>query len=362
MNKVLLGVVLGAILGAVDGMTAWFTPEVRAQLAGIVVGSTVKGIIAGVLIGVFARKVHSLALGDCLRAGSRAAARFYHRPVATRVLLPDHAARRHGWAHRGIRHTTIRPGDATATVIEFLDGWEPGKQMGAQKITGVCDNRQQYVTAAALAAAGMRARCAPLRPSRSRSRRRRAPLPWRRCGCSGSPRERPARGRRAGGAGGRGCGSRWPRRRGGVDRPPAARRRRRHRRVAAVPATAGDRGRLARRCRHRAARHGGDGRRRPRLRAARATAAAAVAIAGGPRRGAAAGLGGSGGDRPGELRRLGDGRRACGSSFSPRSTNAACRRSASTSPPISEPGSSGAGRGCRPTSRTALGVRVGSFG
>jgi predicted membrane protein len=27
------------------------------------VGSTVKGIIAGVLIGVFARKVHSLALG-----------------------------------------------------------------------------------------------------------------------------------------------------------------------------------------------------------------------------------------------------------------------------------------------------------
>ena len=63
MNKVLLGVVLGAILGAVDGMTAWFTPEVRAQLAGIVVGSTVKGIIAGVLIGVFARKVHSLALG-----------------------------------------------------------------------------------------------------------------------------------------------------------------------------------------------------------------------------------------------------------------------------------------------------------
>jgi predicted membrane protein len=44
-------------------MTAWFTPEVRAQLAGIVVGSTVKGIIAGVLIGVFARKVHSLALG-----------------------------------------------------------------------------------------------------------------------------------------------------------------------------------------------------------------------------------------------------------------------------------------------------------
>ena len=35
----------------------------RAQLAGIVIGSTVKGIIAGVLIGVFARKVHSLALG-----------------------------------------------------------------------------------------------------------------------------------------------------------------------------------------------------------------------------------------------------------------------------------------------------------
>ncbi|PYY17999.1 MAG: hypothetical protein DMG60_09770 [Acidobacteria bacterium] len=30
---------------------------------GIVFGSTFKGIIAGVLIGVFARKVHSLALG-----------------------------------------------------------------------------------------------------------------------------------------------------------------------------------------------------------------------------------------------------------------------------------------------------------
>jgi hypothetical protein len=50
MNKVVLGLVLGAILGAIDGMTAWFTPAVRAQIAGIV-------------IGVFARKVHSLALG-----------------------------------------------------------------------------------------------------------------------------------------------------------------------------------------------------------------------------------------------------------------------------------------------------------
>src|SRR5437764_11155343 len=63
MNKILLGLVLGAILGAIDGMTAWFTPAARVQLAGIVVGSTIKGIIAGILIGVFARKVHSLALG-----------------------------------------------------------------------------------------------------------------------------------------------------------------------------------------------------------------------------------------------------------------------------------------------------------
>ncbi len=30
---------------------------------GIVIGSTVKGLLPGVLIGVFARKVHSLALG-----------------------------------------------------------------------------------------------------------------------------------------------------------------------------------------------------------------------------------------------------------------------------------------------------------
>jgi hypothetical protein len=30
---------------------------------GIVIGSTISGIIAGILIGVFARKVHSLALG-----------------------------------------------------------------------------------------------------------------------------------------------------------------------------------------------------------------------------------------------------------------------------------------------------------
>ena len=35
----------------------------RAQLAGIIIGSTVKGLVAGMLIGVFARKVHSLALG-----------------------------------------------------------------------------------------------------------------------------------------------------------------------------------------------------------------------------------------------------------------------------------------------------------
>ena len=63
MNKVVLGLTLGAVLGAIDGMAAWFTPEARGDIAVIVVGSTIKGIIAGVLIGVFARKVHSLALG-----------------------------------------------------------------------------------------------------------------------------------------------------------------------------------------------------------------------------------------------------------------------------------------------------------
>ncbi len=63
MNKILLGLVLGGILGILDVLTSWFTPEARSGIVGIVIGSTFKGIIAGVLIGVFARKVHSLALG-----------------------------------------------------------------------------------------------------------------------------------------------------------------------------------------------------------------------------------------------------------------------------------------------------------
>jgi hypothetical protein len=63
MNKITYGLILGAILGIFDGLTAWFTPEARPQLMGIVLGSTVKGLLAGVVIGVFARKVHSLALG-----------------------------------------------------------------------------------------------------------------------------------------------------------------------------------------------------------------------------------------------------------------------------------------------------------
>ncbi|MBZ5682047.1 MAG: hypothetical protein LAO24_18265 [Acidobacteriia bacterium] len=63
MNKILLGLILGGILGIFDGLTAWFTPAARAGIVGIVFGSTMKGVIAGILIGVFARKVHSLALG-----------------------------------------------------------------------------------------------------------------------------------------------------------------------------------------------------------------------------------------------------------------------------------------------------------
>jgi len=63
MNKITYGLILGAILGIFDGLTAWFTPEARPQLMGIVLGSTFKGLLAGVLIGIFARKVHSLALG-----------------------------------------------------------------------------------------------------------------------------------------------------------------------------------------------------------------------------------------------------------------------------------------------------------
>jgi len=63
MNKITYGLILGGILGIFDGLTAWFTPEARPQLMGIVLGSTFKGLLAGVLIGIFARKVHSLALG-----------------------------------------------------------------------------------------------------------------------------------------------------------------------------------------------------------------------------------------------------------------------------------------------------------
>ena len=63
MNKITYGLILGGILGIFDGLTAWFTPEARPQLFGIVLGSTFKGLLAGVLIGIFARKVHSLALG-----------------------------------------------------------------------------------------------------------------------------------------------------------------------------------------------------------------------------------------------------------------------------------------------------------
>jgi hypothetical protein len=62
-NKIVLGLVLGGILGILDGLTAWFTPAVRAGIVGIVMGSMFKGLVAAVLIGVFARKVHSLALG-----------------------------------------------------------------------------------------------------------------------------------------------------------------------------------------------------------------------------------------------------------------------------------------------------------
>ena len=63
MKKVLFATLLGGFLGIFDGLTAWFTPEVRDQLVGIVIGSTIKGVLTGVIIGVFARKVHSLAVG-----------------------------------------------------------------------------------------------------------------------------------------------------------------------------------------------------------------------------------------------------------------------------------------------------------
>ena len=63
MNKITYGLILGGILGIFDGLSSWFTPAVRPQLMGIVIGSTCKGLLVGLLIGIFARKVHSLALG-----------------------------------------------------------------------------------------------------------------------------------------------------------------------------------------------------------------------------------------------------------------------------------------------------------
>jgi hypothetical protein len=69
MNKITYGLMLGGILGVVDGLTSWFTPAVRPQLLSIVIGSTVKGAIVGLLIGLFARKIHSLALGTLFGLG-----------------------------------------------------------------------------------------------------------------------------------------------------------------------------------------------------------------------------------------------------------------------------------------------------
>ena len=96
MNKITYGLILGGILGIFDGLTSWFTPEVRPQLMGIVLGSTCKGLLAGVLIGVFARKVHSLALGVLFGLGVGTVVCIFHRAHAGEVLLRNHAAWRIG--------------------------------------------------------------------------------------------------------------------------------------------------------------------------------------------------------------------------------------------------------------------------
>jgi hypothetical protein len=117
MNKVLLGLLLGAILGAIDGMTAWFTPEARAEIAGIVIGSPIKGIVAGILIGVFRSQGAFAGAGHCVRSRRRTAPGIHRRPDATRLLLPDHAAWRHGGPHRGLRDTAVRAWAKTPTDI-----------------------------------------------------------------------------------------------------------------------------------------------------------------------------------------------------------------------------------------------------
>jgi hypothetical protein len=117
MNKVLLGLLLGAILGAIDGTTAWFTPAARAQIAGIIIGSTIKGIIAGILIGGVRSQGAFAGAGHCVRSGCRPAAGLHRRSDAARLLLPDHAARRHGGPHCGLCHTAIRTWTTTATDL-----------------------------------------------------------------------------------------------------------------------------------------------------------------------------------------------------------------------------------------------------
>jgi hypothetical protein len=92
MNKITYGLILGGILGIFDGLTSWFTPAVRPQLMGIVIGSTGKGLLAGLLIGIFARKVHSVALGVLFGLGVGLLSAFFiaymQRNYYVQIMVP----------------------------------------------------------------------------------------------------------------------------------------------------------------------------------------------------------------------------------------------------------------------------------
>src|ERR1700677_3035565 len=113
MNKITYGLILGGILGIVDGLTSWLTPAVRPQLMGIVIGSTGKGLLAGLLVGIFARKVHSVALGVLFGLGLGLLFAFFiaymQRNYYVQIMVPG------GLVGLILGYATQKYGDSTTT-------------------------------------------------------------------------------------------------------------------------------------------------------------------------------------------------------------------------------------------------------